>query len=120
MRTHVLALAAVLPGLLIAPRPLWSADPVRAAAELTPRHPGERGRFEVSTDHVIDVAFLPDGRRFLCATGLPIEGRVAVDSELVEAAERGQLNIQFASGSLRVSTEQVKRAKGVGRDKAGR
>ncbi len=41
---------------------LLSALPLTPAAELR--------KFDVTSDHVLDVAFLPDGRRFVCSTGV--------------------------------------------------
>src|SRR5690348_11834722 len=57
-----LALCLVTLGLPPAPR--------RARAE-SPGATGEVRRFEGMPEPVLDVAFLPDGRRFVAATGLP-------------------------------------------------
>ena len=48
-------------GLLLAPRPAL-AEPPGATGELR--------RIEATTDEVLDVAFMPDGRRLLLATGM--------------------------------------------------
>jgi WD40 repeat protein len=98
-RARALALGPLMLILLIATRPAPAVAPVTTA---------EIGKFEVTKAQVLDVAFLPDGRRFLCATGLPNDDGAATDHAVhLWDAETGKEVYRFAGHEKSVKSVAV-------------